>query len=400
MSTSSAKTPNKQPALYFVIILGVVSLLADMTYEGARSITGPYLASFGASAAVVGFVAGFGELIGYALRLVSGFLADRSGKYWALTILGYTCNLLAVPLLALADHWWAVAFLIIIERMGKAIRSPSRDALLSHAAHRVGMGWGFGLHEALDKTGAMLGPLLVAGVLYYKQGYRDCFAILAIPALLALIVLVFAKYLYPSPQDLEIERENIQTKELDSSFWIYMVGSSLIAMGYADFPLIAYHFQKQAILSPIWIPVSYSIAMGVNALSAPILGRRYDRQGFSILLIVSLISPFFSPLVFLGSFELAIFGVILWSIGISAHESLMRAIVATMAPNTRRGSAFGVFNTSFGFCWFLGSFLMGVLYDWSIPYLVIFSVLVQLSAIPLLWIVKNKINARKTKQRI
>ena len=121
----------------------MVSLLADITYEGARSITGPYLAILGANAAVVGFVAGFGELVGYGLRLVSGYLADRTGKYWTITIVGYAINLLAVPLLALADQWWLAALLIIIERMGKGMRVPSRDAMLSHAGHRMGMGWAF-----------------------------------------------------------------------------------------------------------------------------------------------------------------------------------------------------------------------------------------------------------------
>ena len=183
MTSSPPKDLSKATALRFVILLGIVSLFADMTYESARSISGPYLATFGASAAVVGFVAGFGELVGYALRLISGYLADRTGKYWTITIVGYACNLLAVPLLALAGHWWVAASLMIIERIGKAIRVPSRDAMLSHAGHKMGMGWVFGLHEALDQLGAMLGPLIVAGILYFKGSYQQSFAILLIPAL-------------------------------------------------------------------------------------------------------------------------------------------------------------------------------------------------------------------------
>ena len=140
----------KNHALKFIILLGIVSLFADMTYEGARSITGPYLALLGASAAVVGFVAGFGELVGYALRLVSGYMADKTRRYWAMTIIGYAVNLLAVPLLALAGNWPMAAILLIAERMGKAIRTPPRDVMLSHAASQVGRGWGFGLHEAMD----------------------------------------------------------------------------------------------------------------------------------------------------------------------------------------------------------------------------------------------------------
>lgn len=387
------KDISKEKAFKFVILIGVVSLFADMTYEGARSITGPYLAILGANAAIVGFVAGFGEFIGYGLRLVSGYLADRTGKYWTITIIGYTINLLAVPLLALADQWWLAALLMIVERMGKAIRVPSRDAMLSHAGQQMGMGWVFGLHEALDKTGAMLGPLIVAAVLYFKGGYQHSFAILFIPALLALTILMFARYHYPNPQLLEIQDENLKTQGITSSFWLYLISSSLIAAGYADFSLIAFHFQKTAVLSPIWIPVSYSIAMGVNILSAPLLGHLYDRYGFLILIIVTIVTALFAPLVFFGDFWLIFIGIALWSIGVGAHESLMRTIVAKMTPKDKRGSAYGIFNMGFGVFWFLGSFLMGILYDISIQILVVFSVIIQLLAVPIMFIVMKKIKS-------
>lgn len=381
---------SKKSALKFVVLLSVVSLFADITYEGARSITGPYLAILGANAAVVGFVAGFGEFVGYALRIVSGYLADRTEKYWTLTVIGYACNLLVVPLLALAGYWWIAAIFIVMERMGKAIRVPPRDAMLSHAGQTIGMGWVFGLHEAIDQIGAMIGPIMIAIALYFKEGYQFSFAILLIPALIALTILLFARWLYPHPQHLAVQQINLEAKGMNSSFWIYLVGASLVAAGYADFPLIAYHFQKKNILSPIFIPISYAIAMGLNALSAPLLGRFYDRKGFAVLIVVTIFSCFFAPLVFLGNSSMAFIGVALWSIGVSAHESLMRAIVANMVPINKRSSAYGVFNTGYGIFWFLGSFLMGVLYDISIPALVIFSMLIQLIAVPLLWFVLKK----------
>ncbi len=391
MSLLNTHDISKKTALKFVLLLSVVSLFTDMTYEGARSITGPYLAVLGANAAIVGFVAGFGEFVGYALRIASGYLADRTGKYWIITIIGYACNLLAVPLLALAGHWWIAAVLIVIERTGKAIRVPPRDAMLSHAGQKMGMGWVFGLHEAIDQIGAMLGPLIVAFVLYLKGGYKESFAILLIPALIALSILIFARWLYPQPQALEVPQDNLAAKGMNSSFWLYLVGASLIAAGYADFPLIAYHFQKTALLSPIWIPISYAIAMGLNSLSAPLFGHFYDKKGFVILIIVTIASCLFAPLVFLGNATTAFLGIALWSIGVSAHESLMRAIVANMVPIKKRGSAYGVFNTGYGLCWFLGSFLMGMLYDVSILSLVIFSIFIQLLAVPLLWVVMRKI---------
>lgn len=374
-------------AIKFVILIGIVSLFADMTYEAARSITGPYLAILGANATVVGFVAGFGELIGYSLRLVSGYLADRTGRYWAITIFGYVLNLLAVPLLALAEQWWLAATLIVIERMGKAIRVPPRDAMLSHTGQQMGMGWAFGLHEALDKTGAMAGPLVVAAVLYFKGSYQYSFAILLIPALLALTFLLFARWLYPKPQSLEIQDENLNPHGISRPFWLYLISGALIAAGYADFPLMAYHFQKTNILSPVWIPISYSIAMGINAISAPILGRLYDRYGFFVLIFATLLTAFFSAFIFLGNFSMILIGLGLWSIGVGAHESLMRAIVANMTGKNKRASAYGLFNMSFGIFWFLGSFLMGALYDNSIPMLIAFSISIQLLSIPFMLIV-------------
>ncbi|MBX3710273.1 MAG: MFS transporter [Gammaproteobacteria bacterium] len=383
---------SKETAFRFVILIGVVSLFADMTYEGARSITGPYLAILGANAVVVGFVAGFGEFIGYALRIVSGYLADRTGKYWTITIIGYICNLFAVPLLALAGHWWIAAILIVIERMGKAIRVPSRDAMLSHAGQKMGMGWVFGLHEALDQSGAMLGPLIIATVLYFQGTYKESFAVLVIPALLAMTMLLVARFQYPHPKNLEFPHENLQAKGMDTSFWLYLAGASLVAAGYADFPLMAYHFQKTTLLSPVWIPISYAIAMGINTISAPLLGHFYDRRGFSILILVTIFSCFFAPMVFLGNFTSAIIGVALWSIGVGAHESLMRAIVGNMTSMNQRGSAYGIFNSVYGVFWFLGSFLMGYLYDISIPLLVIFSIVIQLLGVPLFWMGRKKLN--------
>ena len=163
----TAKNLELAAAWKFIILLGVVSLLSDICYEGARSISGPFLGTLQASAMVVGVVAGLGEFIGYALRLGSGYLADRTGKYWPITFVGYALNLFAVPLLALAGRWEIAALLLLLERLGKAVRTPARDAMLSHAATQVGRGWGFGFHEAMDQIGAVSGPLMVAsGILF------------------------------------------------------------------------------------------------------------------------------------------------------------------------------------------------------------------------------------------
>ena len=376
-------------ALKFIILLGIVSLLADMTYEGARSITGPYLAILGANAVIVGFVAGFGEFIGYALRLVSGYLSDKTRRYWAITITGYFINLLAVPLLALAGSWEIAAVLLIAERMGKAFRTPARDVMLSHACSEVGQGWGFGLHEAMDQIGAIIGPLIVAFVLFFNGSYQTSFAILAIPAVLALSVLIVSRFLYPNPHELEIKTPKLETKGFKHVYWIYMAAVALIALGFVDFPLIAFHFKNSLIVSDSLTPVFYAIAMGVDALAALVFGRLFDKIGLSIMIVVAVLSSFFAPLVFLGGLYSALIGIALWGIGLGAQESIMRAAIAGMSPVERRGTAYGVFNTIFGVFWFIGSLTMGILYDISIVYLVIFSMIAQLASVPLFLLIRK-----------
>ena len=378
---------SKKTALRFVVLLGVVSLFADMTYEGARSIAGPYLAVLGASATAVGIVAGLGELIGYGLRLVSGYASDRTGQYWIITLTGYFVNLLAVPLLALAGRWEVAAMLMMTERIGKAIRTPARDAMLSHATQQTGRGWGFGLHEALDQVGAVLGPLVVAVVLAVRGSYQMGFSILLAPALLALGTLVAARVLYPRPQDMEAAPAGLAARGFPRLFWLYLAAVVLIAAGYADFPLIAYHFEKVSTVPPTWIPVLYAVAMGVDALAAILFGRWFDRIGLAALIAAALLSALFAPLVFAGGAALAVLGMALWGVGMGAQESIMRAAIAGMVPPDRRGSAYGVFNTGFGLFWFLGSALIGVLYDISLPALIAFSVTAQLAAVVLLvWV--------------
>jgi MFS family permease len=388
----TAKTRNatqKTTALKFVVLIGVVSLFADMTYEGARSITGPYLAVLGASGTIVGIVAGFGELVGYGLRLVSGYISDRTGRYWPITIFGYVVNMLAVPLLALAGSWHVAALLIIVERAGKATRNPPRDAMLSHATKEIGRGWGFGIHEALDQIGAVLGPLVVTAVLYFNGDYQTSFAFLLVPALLALSVLLVTRLSYPRPRDLEAILPELETKGFPREFWLYVAAASFIGAGYVDFPLIAYHFEKASVVSDASIPIFYAVAMGVDALAALLFGRMFDRIGLSVVIFAALISAFFAPLVFLGGGHFALLGMTLWGIGMGAQESVMRAAIAEMVPANRRASAYGVFNAAYGLFWFLGSAVMGILYDVALPALITFSVIAQLAAVPVLFLVKK-----------
>src|ERR1039458_9374939 len=364
-------------ALQFVLIVGVVNLFADFTYEGARSVNGAFLASLGASAIVVGFVAGFGELIGY------GLFASKTHKYWAFAFVGYAINMLAVPALALAGNWPTAAALMIAERTGRAIRKPAVETMLSFSGKEIGSGWVFGLNEFFDQFGATVGPLVVAWVLFLKGRYQSGYAVLVISAVLCLGMLVVARLLFAKPQDLDKQEAiGLETKGFSRAYWLYVAAGGLIAAGFADFSLIAFHFQKTASVPVPWIPILYAMAMGMAGVSSLFFGRLLDKVGFRSLLAALFVGAFFAPLVFLGNFILALIGMMLWGIGMGAQDSLLKAVLANMVSKDKRSEAFGVFDTGFGVAWFLGSAAMGIIYTKSIPGLIIFSVVLQVAALP------------------
>lgn len=368
---------SRRSAVRFIIFLGLVSLLADVTYEGARSILGPYFVGLGSSAAMLGLVVGGGELAGFALRLISGYLAERTRAYWLLTIVGYVINLLAVPMLAFTRTPGMAAVLVIAERTGKSIRTPARDVMLSHATHTVGRGWGFGLHGAMDQIGAVLGPLIMMGVLATGGTFSLGFKLLAIPALLAVATLLAARFNYPHPEKLERSGSGIRMKGFPREFWLYVAAAGMLAAGYADFPLIAFHFEKHAIVPTDQIPLFYAGAMAMNGAGALAFGWLYDRIGILVMAIGTAISALALPFAFLGGEMLAIAAVACWGLGIGAQDAALRAGVAAMIPPERRGSAYGVFNAGFGILWFIGSAVMGKLYDVSVPALVVFGMVAQ-----------------------
>jgi len=370
-------------ALRVVVLFGVVSLLADLTYEGARSITGPFLGLLGASGAVVGAVAGFGEFVGYALRLVSGWLADRTGRPWLLLAAGYAVNLLAVPLLALAGRWETAAGLMVAERLGKALRTPSRDAVLARAAARLGTGWGFGLHEAMDQIGALAGPLLVAAVVAASGSLRTAFAALLVPALLALGALGVARVGVGGDGEHPVAGA-AHAGRLPRRFWLYLAATALLAAGFADFPLVAFHLVREGVVGAPSVPLLYALAMGVDAGAALAFGRLFDRFGLGVLVGAVLCGALATPLLFLGGSWVVLAGVAVWGVAMGGVESVVRAAVAVLVPATRRGAAYGIFGAVFGLAWFAGSAALGVLLDVSRLLLVVLSVAVQLAAVPVL----------------
>ena len=366
--------------------MGIVSLFADMTYEGAHSIIGPFLKDLGATATQVGIIAGLGEMIAAGLRVLSGRLADRTHAYWTLTTLGYFLNLVIVPGLAFAGSWKAAALFVVIERTGKGLRGPAKDVLLSDATKVVGHGWGFGLHTAMDQTGAVLGPLLIAGIVAREEHFGPAFLWLALPALFAFAALTIARVMRPGLTS-QPHQTTPTSKHLPNVFWLYVAAAGLLAGGFVDFPLLAYHFQKTAIARPAAIPLYYAGAMAVNGLAALIFGRLFDRFGMRILALGIMVSLVALPLGFLGGSALAIVAVGCWGVGLGAQQATLRAGIAQLIPIEKRGNAYGVFNAVYGVLWFLGSVTMGVLYDYSLVMLVVFGIILQLgSAAMFFWL--------------
>jgi MFS family permease len=373
-----ASKEERATALRFIVCLGVVSLFADMTYEGAYSIIGPFLKDLGASAAAVGLISGLGEMIAASLRYFSGRFVDRTRAYWGMAIFGYFMNLVVVPAMAFAGNWQVAALLVVVERTGKSLRGPARDVLLSEATSKIGHGWGFGVHAAMDQTGAVLGPLLMADAVMRAQHFGPAFLRLAFPAAGALIALLVARLVYP--QAGKATPRQVQSSVLPHVFWLYVAAAGVLALGFVDFPLLAYHFQATAVAKPAVIPLLFAGAMGINGLAALILGRMFDRYGIQVLSFGILISMIGIPLGFLGGHAGAVASVACWAIGMGAQDASLRAGIAQVVSMNKRGTAFGAFNGVYGIMWFLGSATMGLLYDRWLPALVVFGVLAQLSA--------------------
>lgn len=378
----------KRRAVAFIVLIGCVSLFADMTYEGARSIAGPFLGALGASAVVVSVVAGLGEFLGYGVRYFSGRAADRRGRYWTIMAVGYAVNLLSVPLLALAGSWPAAMLLLITERVGRAIRAPIRNAMLSHAASRTGAGWGFGLHTALDQTGGMAGPLLVAGLLAIGAGYRWSFAVLLLPALASLAVLSAARVLYPDPRRLELRTSRPELAAwsgFDRTFRVYTVAAALVGAGFVDFALIAFHLTRAGVMPLAWVPLLYALAMAIEGAAALVLGRMLDRLGGAVVLASIGVAALATPLVFLGGAPAAVAGAALWGLGTAVQDTLFQALLAPHVPSDRRATAYGLFDALRGTAWLAGSVVLGLLYTVSLPALVGLSLALQLAAVPILF---------------
>jgi MFS family permease len=381
-------TPSRTPsaarsAFAFVLTMGIVNLFADVTYEGGASINGQFLGSLGASAAAVSIIAGAGECLGYALRSVSGYFADKTGKYWPITFAGYAVNLLAVPAMALAPGWPAAAALVLAERIGRAFRKPTVEAMLSYSTGKHGRGWVYAVNTAMDETGATLGPLLIAFALHVKADFRAAYGFLLISSMLALAALTVARVTFPVPSRLE-EGGPATARAIGftRAYWLYMIAGSCFAAGLMSFEFIAYHLSTTGEVGEQWLPIFLAVSTAFAVIASLVLGRTYDRIGIGAVVGAVVLAALFSPLVFFGGVWWALAGLLLWGVGYAVQDTLLKVLIASVLPEGRRNYAFGLFYVGYGAGWLVGSIAAGLLYGRSRLAVVIFAVAVQLASVP------------------
>ncbi|HPD18219.1 MAG: MFS transporter [Candidatus Goldbacteria bacterium] len=402
-------TDDTKKAFQLIFLFGFVSLFGDIVYEGARAVNGPYLKSLAVNASVVGLIVGIGEFAGYALRLITGYFADKTRAYWVFTFIGYGL-IISIPMLSLTGVWQIAAVLMVTERLGKGIRAPAKDTIVSSAAKRIGTGKGFAIQEVMDQFGALIGPLiftayfaLTGGGVKNAQDYRNAYALFWIPYLLVMIFVVIAFLNVSNPSKLEPLKKENEPDKITPLFWIYNIFSFVTALGLLNFAIIGYHFKAKAIVSDAMIPVFYAIAMAVDGLAAFVMGMIYDKlkvknnAGGMITLIVlpvfSILIPFF---VFANSFVMALVASVLLGIVMGGQETIMKAAIADITPIKKRGTGYGIFNFSFGLAMFIGSYLAGLLYDISVTYLIWLIVALQIVALILFFVMKAEIDKNKT----
>ncbi|MEW6103564.1 MAG: MFS transporter [bacterium] len=387
-----------------IFLFGLISLLGDIIYEGGRSVNGQYLNTLGANATIVGFVVGIGELAGYIIRLFSGYICDKKKAHWLFVICGYSL-LVSVPLLSISSYWQSALIFIVLERIGKGLRSPARDTLLSYATKRVGRGFGFGIAEFLDNIGAVVGPLIftfffIAGPsLKTISDYQNGYSLFWLPFTLLIIVLFIAYFKVRNPEELEKVSKN-EPSNLTRIFWLYSFFTFITTIGFVSFAIIGYHLKVNKILSDAQIPVFYCLAMAIDAMFGIIIGKVYDNikmkyqnshSGLLILVGIPILTALILPFAFSYNTSLIMIAMLFWGLVMGSHEVIMKAGIADITPINKRATGYGIFNVIYGLAMFIGSLLAGYLYDISISLMILVLICIEVLPIPLFFILKREI---------
>ncbi len=380
------ESSNSKIAYTGILLLGIVSLLGDVIYEGGRGLVPDYLKFLGASAVIVGLVGGLGEFLGYAVRLFSGFLADTTRAYWFFIFLGYGL-IFSIPLLGLSSIWEMAIILILLERLGKALRSPSRDTVLSIISKGIGAGKAFGIHELLDQMGAIAGPLIVATLMFYSNNsYQQTFTFLLFPFFMLLIALVYTYGKIGSRTIIASTIASTKYRRFGKHFYVYTLAVMLNTIGLIPVALLLY--KASSLLQPLqqqWmVPLIYLLIQGVDASVALPSGYAYDKFGIKFLALPFILSIFPSLFTLIDTnFSTLITASIFFGIILGMQESIYRAAVSEFTPISSRGTAYGVFNTAYGVGFLISGGIYGMLMDFKAPFAIIllFVILTQTSAI-------------------
>lgn len=397
-----------------VLAFGLVSLAADMVYEGMRAMAGPFLGTLGASALTVGLVTGAGEGIALVLRLATGVWADRSHNHWRLTVLGYAMTAVCVPLLAITPFiggaGLAVATtLILLERTGKAVRNPAKSALLARMVSTTGLGKGFAVHKALDQIGAFSGPLLLAGIAAVTGVLWPGFAVLAIPGAFALLLLAQLRRRAPAaveddhddhpqsspvPSALAALGKAVVGSDLPRTFHLFALSAAMTTAGLMTFGVISYQFVQAGLVSLAAVPLVYALAMAVEALAALGTGHLFDRRGGRVLMIVPVLVAIVPLCVYATQLWLVLAGIVAWGIATGIQDSTVEAYVADLVPAPGRATAYGVFAAVQGLGALAGGALAGALVEHHSGALAITIACLQVFSLLLLLLLHTTRNAR------
>ena len=373
-----------------IIILGVVSLFGDFVYEGGRSIVPQFFTTgLGGSVFLLGVVLGVGDFIGYSIRLLSGRLADRTHGYWTITFVGYIINMLALPLLAFTGNYIVAAVLIVAERAGKGIRSPPKDYIVSTAAKQGRVGRAFAINEALDQTGAIIGPIVMSLIILYRNDYRLAFEFLFLPAIISLATLVIA-YQYHKRVP---KKKHAMDKSKIMAFNRFILYSLAVAVSAAGLYNVSFMLvSAQGVLSTYLIPLVFLTAMVGEGFFGVVFGILYDRVGKN-LVYIGLITAAVLPFVLMKSLPLFLFSAaLLFGAVTGIQDTVMRSVVGSMIPEKRRGHAYGIFNSFYGFGLMASSIVIGYLY-YSLGIATVYILITQATALALLYLSFRKTGA-------
>jgi len=371
--------------LMLIIMIGLVDLCADVTYEGGRSMIGQFLGFLGATGSNITIIMGVSEFLGYVARLFSGIIADRTRKYRVLIFIGYLLNMIALPLLSVSYSLPIATCLIMLERCGRAVRIPARDVLVSYAAQSTGIGFGMGLREFFDQLGAIIGPLYIALMWYVSHDYRMSFAMLAMSALLTMILLykALSSRMAHEFEHRSHEYASLHTAQFTSAWWWFL--GAVVSLGCAtiDFQLLAYHMQHRGVMDAGMLAILYGCGMAITAVGALVLGKLFDRFGPYSMIVVLVLVVGYSPLILFGNVMSCIAGMVLWSILYACHGSFLAALVARLVALDARATAYGISGAALGVGWLVGSLLRGFLYERSLIGVAILSLIFHGSSIVL-----------------